>query len=305
MSSLKVGVAESVDGGRVPVRRVLARNASLMTGPGTNSYLLGSERLALVDPGPADPLHIQTLLDVLNGRPLDWIFVTHTHGDHSPGAALLQARTGARVVGLAAPQSVSSAGQHDQTLVPERLYHDGEVIACGEFQMRLLHTPGHASNHLCFLLEEEGMLFTGDHILEGTTPVILPPDGNMGHYLDSLRRLQTMSLRALAPGHGRLIREPQVVIETLLRHRLRREAKVFSALAALNDLTRRVTVEELTPRVYDDVPAHLWPWAQRTLLAHLLKLEEDGRVARAGECWHVSAEGAAGGATQDATNHDS
>ncbi len=313
MSSLKVGVPESVDSGRVPVRRVLARNASLMTGPGTNSYLLGTEHLALVDPGPADPLHIQTLLDALNGRPLDWIFVTHTHGDHSPGTAMLQARTGARVVGLAAPKTLSSAGRHDQTLVPERLYLDGEVVACGEFQIRLLHTPGHASNHLCFLLEEEGILFTGDHILEGTTPVILPPDGNMGHYLECLRRLQWMSLRVLAPGHGRLMEEPQVVIETLLRHRLRREAKVFGSLVAMSDLARGVTLEELTPQVYDDVPAHLWPWAQRTLLAHLLKLEEDGKVARTGERWHVPADGAKKGApkdatldaTQDATNHDS
>lgn len=301
MSSLKVGIAELIGGGRVPVRRVLARNASLMTGPGTNSYLLGTERLALVDPGPADPLHIQTLLEILEGRPLDWIFVTHTHGDHAPGTALLQARTGAQVVGLAAPQAASSAGHHDQTFAPTRRYHDGEVIDCGEFQMHLLHTPGHASNHLCFLLEEEGMLFTGDHILEGTTPVILPPDGNMGHYLDSLRRLRSLSLRSLAPGHGRLLEDPQTVIETLIRHRLRREAKVFTALVTLNRRVRQVTLEELTPEVYDDVPTHLWPWAQRTLLAHLLKLEEDGRVARADEHWHASP----GGASQDATNHDS
>ncbi|MDO9317304.1 MAG: MBL fold metallo-hydrolase [Gammaproteobacteria bacterium] len=301
MSLLKVGIAESIGGGRVPVLRVLARNASLMTGPGTNSYLLGTERLALVDPGPADPLHIETLLEILEGRPLDWIFVTHTHSDHAPGAALLQARTGARIVGLAAPAAVSGAGYHDQTFVPARLYRDGEVIDCGEFQMHLLHTPGHASNHLCFHLEEEGMLFTGDHILEGTTPVILPPDGNMGHYLDSLRRLQLLSLGSLAPGHGHLLEDPQTVIATLIRHRLRREAKVLTALLALNRLAGHATLEELTPEVYDDVSVHLWPWAQRTLLAHLLKLEEDGRVEREGEHWHVFPVGA----SQDATNHDS
>ena len=301
MSFLKVGIAEPIGGGRVPVRRVLARNASLMTGPGTNSYLLGSERLAVVDPGPADPLHIQTLLEILEGRPLDWIFVTHTHGDHAPGAALLQARTGAQVIGLAAPAAESSAGHHDQTFVPARRYHDGEVIDCGEFQMHLLHTPGHASNHLCFLLEEEGMLFTGDHILEGTTPVILPPDGNMGHYLESLRRLLSLTLRSLAPGHGRLLEDPQAVIETLIRHRLRREAKVLKAVEAFTRMARQVTLEQLIPAVYDDVPEQLWPWAQRTLLAHLLKLEEDGGVVRTDEHWCVFP----GCASQDAKNHDS
>lgn len=301
MSLLKVGIAEPIGGGRVPVRRVLARNAGVMTGPGTNSYVLGAGRMAVVDPGPADPVHIQTLLEILDGRPLDWIFVTHTHGDHAPGAALLQARTGAQVVGLAAPAATANAGHHDQSFAPARRYYDGEVIDCGEFRMHLLHTPGHASNHMCFLLEEEGMLFTGDHILEGTTPVILPPDGNMGHYLDSLRRLQSLSLRSLAPGHGRLLEDPQTVIEMLLRHRLRREAKVLSALRTMDHLSGSVTLEALTPEVYDDVPAHLWPWAQRTLLAHLLKLEEDGKVARADELWSV----APGSATQDATNHDS
>ncbi len=301
MSLLKVGIAEPLGGGSVPVQRVLARNASMMTGPGTNSYVLGARRLAVVDPGPADPVHIQTLLEILDGRPLDWIFVTHTHADHAPGTALLQARTGAQVVGLPAPAAMGNASQLEPSFAPARRYHDGEVIDCCEFRMHLLHTPGHASNHLCFLLEEEGMLFTGDHILEGTTPVILPPDGNMGHYLDSLRRLQSLSLRSLAPGHGRLLEEPQTVIDTLLRHRLRREAKALRTLQTLSHLAERVTLEELTPQVYDDVSAHLWPWAQRTLLAHLLKLEEDGRVARADEHWSI----APGSATQDATNHDS
>ncbi len=287
--------------GRVPVHRVLARNASQMTGPGTNSYLLGARRLALVDPGPADSLHTETILNILNGRPLDWIFVTHTHSDHAPGTAFLQARTGAQVVGLAAPASRPGIGHHDQTFVPARLYHDDEVIDCGEFRMRLVHTPGHASNHLCFLLEEEEMLFTGDHILEGTTPVILPPDGNMRDYLNSLRRLQSLSLRSLAPGHGRLLENPQSAIETLIRHRLRREAKALKVLSLLSVTTGPMTLEALTPTVYDDIPAALLPLAQRTLLAHLLKLEEDGRVACPDGRWRVTP----GGASQDATNHDS
>ena len=301
MSDLKVGEAQPIGSGRIEVRRVLARNASLMTGPGTNSYLLGTERVAIIDPGPADTLHIETLLAILDGRPLEWIFVTHTHGDHAPGSAMLQARTGAQMIGLAPPLPMSGMGDHDQTFVPTRLYLDGERIDCGEFRVRLIHTPGHASNHLCLLLEEEGMLFTGDHVLEGTTPVILPPDGNMAHYLESLRRLQSLPLRALAPGHGNVMTDPPTAIETLIRHRLRREKKVVTVLSSMNRLAGEVTLETLTPGVYGDVPAHLWPWAQRTLLAHLLKLEEDGSVANSEGRWHMCP----AAALQDATKDDS
>jgi glyoxylase-like metal-dependent hydrolase (beta-lactamase superfamily II) len=271
------GEAVPVGSGTVPVFRVLCGNASIMTGPGTNSYLIGSDAMALVDPGPADPAHTQALLRILAGRPLRWIFVTHTHGDHSPGTVALHSATGAQVIGLAPPEG----GYQDHSFVPNRLYMAGERIDCGEFSMQLIHTPGHVSNHLCFLLEQEGMLFTGDHILQGTTPVILPPDGNMSDYLESLRALKALPLRSLAPGHGDIMLEPQQSIETLIRHRLRREQKVLTGLAELG----ACSIDALLIRVYDDVPQHLMVWAKKTLLAHLLKLQTEQKISLLDEQW--------------------
>lgn len=282
MQELIAGVAHAVTIGAVPVQRILGRNAGPMTGPGTNSYVIGSQRLAVLDPGPVDELHLQALLRFADGRPIDWIFVTHTHGDHSPGTAPLQRATGAQVVGLLPP---AGSGQ-DPNFTPARVFQDGERIDCGEFTMRLVHTPGHVSNHLCFLLEEEGLLFTGDHILEGTTPVILPPDGSMRDYLQSLEALKSLPMQALAPAHGRVMTQPLQVIETLLRHRWRREQKILRALAAQNAAQ---PLEALALRVYDDIPAPLLPLACKTLLAHLLKLQEDGRARCTVQGWSGAA----------------
>lgn len=265
------GQAIDVSIGQVPVQRLLCPNAGIMTGPGTNTYLLGQGEMALVDPGPALPEHIQAIMTTLAGRPLKWIFVTHTHGDHSPGAAALQALTGAAVVGMS---PAASALYQDQSFRPDREYRHDEHIVCDGFGIRLIHTPGHVSNHLCFLLEDDGLLFTGDHILQGTTPVILPPDGDMSDYLSSLEYLRTLPLAALAPGHGDILREPEQIITTLIRHRLHREQKIVTALNKLGP----ATVDELVVQAYDDVAEHLLPWAKKTLLAHLIKLERDGRA---------------------------
>lgn len=272
------GMPEAVGIGRVPVQRLLARNAGPMTGPGTNTYVIGAHRLAVLDPGPVDPLHLQAILDLAGGRPIDWIFVTHTHGDHSPGAAPLQACTGAQVIGLPPPPG---SGQ-DPGFRAARPFHGGECIDCGEFSMRLIHTPGHVSNHLCFLLEQDALLFTGDHILDGMTPVIAPPDGCMRQYLQALEGLKALPLRALAPAHGRVMQQPLQVIETLLRHRARREAKLLGVLAAQNE---PVSLSTLAARVYDDIAPALLPLASRTLLAHLLKLEGEGRASQADDLW--------------------
>jgi len=275
------GQPVEVGSGGIAVQRILGRNAGPMTGPGTNTYLIGRQHLAIVDPGPADQHHIDRLLALIDGRRVEAIFVTHTHGDHSPGTALLQAHLDTQVIGLAPPHG---SGQ-DPSFRPTRLYENGQRIHCSEFTMSLLHTPGHVSNHLCFLLEAEMMLFTGDHILEGTTPVILPPDGNMRHYLDSLEKLQSLALRYLAPAHGRVMDNPAQVIETLYRHRMRRERKALSVLTQRSLTIGASSLHELAVAVYDDVPGHLLPWAERTLLAHLIKLAEDGAVVCQNERW--------------------
>ena len=277
MPEFEVGTAVRLPSKVVPVYRVLGRNAGPMTGPGTNSYLIGEQNLELVDPGPADEQHTASLLKIIGDRSLDYILVTHTHGDHSPGAQLLRNKSGAQLIGMSPPDD----GRQDLTFNPDQIWAGGESIHCQGFTIDLIHTPGHVSNHLCYLLPEEGILFTGEHVLQGTTPVILPPDGDMSHYMDSLRRLQDLSLTCLCPGHGDVMIEPQRELNKLIRHRLHREHKVIAGLQALG----RVSIETLVMRVYDDVAEHLIPWATKTVLAHLLKLKKADRVSETDGIW--------------------
>jgi glyoxylase-like metal-dependent hydrolase (beta-lactamase superfamily II) len=166
------------------VRRVVANNPGLMTGPGTNTYLVGIDEVAVIDPGPQSDTHLDVLLRMVGDR-LRWILCTHTHIDHSPGALALKAATGAELIGMRAP----SDGRQDTGFAPDREPAHGERLDLGGVRLRALHTPGHASNHLCYLLEETRMLFTGDHVMQGSTVVINPPDGDMRVYLASLERL--------------------------------------------------------------------------------------------------------------------
>jgi glyoxylase-like metal-dependent hydrolase (beta-lactamase superfamily II)/8-oxo-dGTP pyrophosphatase MutT (NUDIX family) len=256
------------------VRRIIAPNPGMMTGPGTNTYLVGEGELAVIDPGPAIDSHLEKILEEGAGA-IRWILCTHTHSDHSPAARALKAATGAAVLGRPAP-----AGSHqDATFEPDRVLDDGEQVPIGGATLRAIHTPGHASNHLCYLLGETRMLFTGDHVMQGSTVVINPPDGDMRAYLASLERLLGEDLAVLAPGHGYLIGEPHREVRRLIAHRLAREAKVTGALARIGP----ASVEELLPLAYDDVPARLHQWAARSLTAHLEKLVAEGAVrAQAG-----------------------
>jgi glyoxylase-like metal-dependent hydrolase (beta-lactamase superfamily II)/8-oxo-dGTP pyrophosphatase MutT (NUDIX family) len=262
------------------VRRITAPNPGFMTGPGTNTYLLGAGAdIAVIDPGPAIESHIDAILAAA-GAGIRWILVTHTHMDHSPAAALLKAKTGAQLLGMPPPPFE----RQDQSFRPDRVLADGERIDVADCSLRVVHAPGHASNQLCYLLEEEKLLFTGDHVMQGSTVVIDPPDGDMRVYLDSLRRLQREELAWFAPGHGFLMDKPQEALERLLIHRLTRENKVLNALRT----TGRATLEQLLPAVYDDVSARLYPVASRSLLAHLLKLQAEGRAQASGESWSAA-----------------
>jgi glyoxylase-like metal-dependent hydrolase (beta-lactamase superfamily II) len=258
------------------IKRILAPNPSMMTGPGTNTYLFGENDIAVVDPGPVSEEHIDRIRAEAAGR-IRWILVTHTHPDHSPAAMPLAAFSGAEVLGIPAP-----GGAHqDMTFEPDRTLHDGDVLETGEFILEAVHTPGHASNHLCYRHLATNWLVTGDHVIDGSTVVIDPPDGNMKHYIESLRRLRNMGCDALLPGHGDRIDEPERVIDWIIDHRLEREAKVLHALQENPDLTSH----DLVPHVYSDVPPHLYALAERSLLAHLLKLEADDIAARADGKW--------------------
>jgi glyoxylase-like metal-dependent hydrolase (beta-lactamase superfamily II)/8-oxo-dGTP pyrophosphatase MutT (NUDIX family) len=268
----------------VPVRiaprvvRLTAPNPGVMTGPGTNAYLLGDAAcgIAVIDPGPAIDSHVQAILDTAAG-PIRWILCTHTHIDHSPGAAPLAARTGAEVLGMRAKHPE----RQDPTFAPARELAHGQRLEAAGCRLRVLHTPGHASNQLCFLDEDERILFTGDHLMQGSTVVINPPDGDMAVYLASLRSLLVEDLAYIAPGHGFLMGRPHEMVERVLVHRLARENKVLAELEAHGP----ATLEDLLPRVYDDVPPRMHPVASRSLLAHLLKLRDETRVGEAGGRW--------------------
>ncbi len=252
------------------VRRIVAPNPTLMTGPGTNTYIVGDPQtgdLVVLDPGPDIAAHLDRVADVGAGR-IRTIVVTHTHQDHSPGAAGLAARTGARLVGF----------DERDGFAPDVAAGDGHVVDAAGARLRALHTPGHASNHLCWLIEQERVLCSGDHVMDGSTVVIAPPDGDMAAYVAQLRRLRGLGLRAIAPGHGRLITDPDARLDGYLAHRTERERQIVDALRAAG---RPVTVDDLVAAVYVGVADALLPVARYSVWAHLRGLVAEGRVGGA------------------------
>ncbi len=254
------------------VRRVTANNPGAMTGAGTNCYLIGRAEIAVLDPGPADPSHIDAILAAVGESRVRWIVATHTHPDHSPAAALLSAKTGAELVGCV----LADDGHQDRSFQVDSNVRHGDLIMGKDFTLEAIATPGHVANHFCYLLREEGQVFTGDHIMGGSTVVIIPPSGDMAEYLASLARLKEYPIRQLMPGHGDVIEDPIGVVDGLIAHRLRREDKVIRMLRANGE----ISLVDLTPLVYDDVDESLHPVAQVSLWAHLLKLEKEGRAAK-------------------------
>tara|TARA_B100000900_G_scaffold134900_2_gene114152 strand:+ start:67 stop:894 length:828 start_codon:yes stop_codon:yes gene_type:complete len=255
------------------IRRITAGNGSVFTGPGTNTYLVGDEEVTVIDPGPAMGEHIDIILKA--SKKIKQVLVTHTHPDHSPGVRLIKEALDVPAFGML----TKTTKNQDRTFIPERVLKHGELFKEKEFTLEVVHTPGHASNHLCFILQEEKFIFSGDHIMSGSTVVIGPPDGNMKQYIESLEKLKDYDVEKIAPGHGDILESPHQVADWIINHRLEREKKVFSAL---QDATRG-TPESLVERVYADVDASLFPIAKASLLAHLIKLEEDKVIKREGE----------------------
>ena len=258
MTDMTPGVASALS---PMVRRILAPNPGVFTGPGTNTYLVGIDEIAVIDPGPADDGHLDAIAACGRDR-IRWILVTHTHSDHSPGAAGLKERTGAEVLGW----------DERDDFVPDTEIGDGWQLEASEFRLSAVHTPGHASNHLCYVLPSEKLLFSGDHIMSGSTVVIAPPDGDMAAYLQALQRLHDIPMRGIAPGHGAFIDDPKAKVDEYLTHRLARERAIAVALEDAG----RATVEELVTAVYVDVPEQLHPIARFSVWAHLRKLAADG-----------------------------
>ncbi|MFO1059334.1 MAG: MBL fold metallo-hydrolase [Dongiaceae bacterium] len=255
------------------VRRVLARNPGPFTERGTATFVVGRGRVAVIDPGPDDPAHVAALLAGLRGETIGHILVTHTHRDHSPAVPALQAATGAPSYGFG-PHGVADDPSADTAFRPDHRLADGDAIGGPGWRLQALHTPGHASNHLCFALPEERTLFSGDHVMGWSTTVIVPPDGDMAVYRRSLERLLDRDDALYRPTHGKPIEAPQAQVRRLLEHRRQRAEAILARLRAGDR-----TVPELVAAIYIGLPAALRGAAGQSVLAQLIELAAEGAVA--------------------------
>lgn len=258
---LEPGVPQQILPG---VLRVLAPNAGFFTGPGTNTYIVGDETVVVIDAGPEGAVHSDAIAAAVDGRPVAGVVSTHHHVDHAPGAAALAERLGAPTI------------SHPAKLSPDLEVGDGDKLPGLGGAIEVLHTPGHASDHICLLLRSTGTLFSGDHVMGGSTVVITPPDGDMAVYLDSIERLASLDLKTLLPGHGQPVYEPAALLHWYIEHRLEREAQV---LEVVGDDPK--AIEAMVAEIYDDVPVAAHKVAAFSVWAHLIKLENEGRVKRA------------------------
>ncbi|WP_336985759.1 MBL fold metallo-hydrolase [Altererythrobacter aquiaggeris] len=269
------------------VRRVLAPNPSPYTYTGTQTYLVGNAGdVAVIDPGPDDPRHIDAIVSAVGKSRIAAICCTHTHRDHSPAAAPLAARTGAPVVGCAplviADDGPRSDAPFDATYAPDRVLQDGESMTGTGWTLTAVHTPGHTSNHLCFSVEESGALFTGDHVMGWSTSVIVPPDGDMGDYMKSLDKLYRRDDRVYYPAHGPAVANPRQLVRGMIGHRRQRENQI---LRLLGEDARAIAA--MVPLMYKGLDKRLIPAAGMSVKAHLLDLERRGIVTRSGEIWQT------------------
>lgn len=269
------------------VRRITVNNPSPFTFHGTNTYLVGEETLAIIDPGPEDEAHLAAILRAVGGRPVSHILVSHTHRDHSPLTARLKAETGATVLAegphrasrplrLGEVNALDASGDLD--FAPDRALADGEVIDGDGWSLRAVHTPGHAANHVCFALEGTGVLFSADHVMAWSTSIVAPPDGAMSDYMTSLDRLLERDDRILLPGHGGPVTDPQRFMRGLKTHRKMRERAILERLRQGDR-----TIPEMVKAIYRDTDPRLHGAAGLSVLAHIEDLVGRGAAVTAGE----------------------
>jgi glyoxylase-like metal-dependent hydrolase (beta-lactamase superfamily II) len=265
------------------VRRIVARNPGPFTFTGTGTYLVGRGEVAVIDPGPDLPEHLEAILQALAGERIVAIATTHTHRDHSPLAGALAAASGAPVWGLPAPEIVEAEGivrldeGHDAGFRPDHEPFDGERVKGSGWTLEAVTTPGHASNHVCWALEQEGALFSGDHVMGWSTTVVSPPDGDMGDYYASLDKVAARGFRRLIPTHGPPVVEVAPFLAAYKAHRLERERQILEQLGR-----GPARIAEMVLRVYADTDPRLHPAAARSMLAHLIHLVDAGRAVSEG-----------------------
>ncbi len=268
------------------VIRVLAPNPSPYTYTGTQTHIVGTTDLAVIDPGPDDPAHIAALIRAIDGRPVTAIVVTHHHRDHSPATRPLQATTRAPIVG-AAPFALDDASARadasfDADYAPDRVLVEGDTITGDGWTLVAIATPGHTSNHLAFALPETSALFSGDHVMGWSTTIVSPPDGDMAAYMASLEKLMGRDDRVYYPGHGEAIDKPQRLVRGMLGHRKQREGQILRLLRAAPQPIGRIVTQ-----MYVGLDARLVPAAERSVLAHLYDLQNRGLVIEEGETWQI------------------
>ncbi len=262
------------------VERLVANNASALTFKGTNTYLVGTKTLAVIDPGPIDADHAAAILEAAGKRPITHILVTHAHRDHVDGLAALQAATGAKTYGFRRGALPSAQGAEpedseyvNRAYVPDVHIEGGDRIAGSDWELHALHTPGHAPDHLCFALEGRGIVFSGDHVMAWNTSVVAPPEGRMADYLRSLELLLARDNEMLLPGHGGRILELRRMVKAYLLHRRWREQAILEAVRKGTN-----TVRKLLPLIYRDLPEGVMGAATLSLQAHILHLAERGLI---------------------------
>ncbi len=272
------------------VTRVLAPNPSPFTYTGTQSYLVGTTELAVIDPGPNEEAHLAALLRAIAGRPLKAILCTHTHRDHSPAAAPLAALTGATIIGCA-PFAIKDDGPRadasfDPGYAPDTVLTDGDVVTGEGWTLRAVYTPGHTSNHLCYALEEEGALFTGDHVMGWSTSVVSPPDGDMAAYMASLAKLMERPDKVYYPAHGEAVEKPQRLVRGMIGHRRMREGQILRFLTN----NGASAIPAMVLEMYRGIDPGLHPAAGRSVQAHLIDLDARYMVRlRDDERWELVA----------------
>jgi glyoxylase-like metal-dependent hydrolase (beta-lactamase superfamily II) len=271
------------------VSRLLARNPGPFTFKGTGVYIVGDRDIAVIDPGPDLPEHLDALRRAIAGKRVSHILVTHTHSDHSPAARPLKEWTGAPTYAFGphgsgkAEDGVKMEEGGDMDFVPDVRVKDGDIINGDGFTFECVYTPGHTSNHMCFALKEEKALFTGDHIMGWSTTVVTPPDGDMAQYMASVKKLIARDDEILYPTHGAPVTDPKPFLKAYLEHRVDRENQI---LACIGD--RVETIPAMVARIYVDVDKRLHPAASRSVLAHLIQLVNEGRVTKTGERYSLS-----------------
>jgi glyoxylase-like metal-dependent hydrolase (beta-lactamase superfamily II) len=266
------------------IARVLAANPSAFTYTGTQTYLVGEREVAVIDPGPDLPEHLDAVTEAIGGRPVAAIMCTHTHRDHSPAARPLADATGAPIIGCE-PLALETIGPRadaafDGDYRADRVLADGEGIEVDGRRLTAVATPGHTSNHLCFADEASGALFTGDHVMGWSTTVVFPPDGDMAAYMASLDKLQRRDDRIYYPAHGPPVTNPKQHVRGFIGHRKQRERQILSLIEA-----GPKTISEIVAAAYPGLDSRLVIAAGGSVLAHLLDLEARGLVVHAGETW--------------------